>query len=49
MLTLQPPATYINYPSQHYSYPNFDYIMTEAYDWLLEAKEITRWLVTCFT
>ncbi|EXR41347.1 hypothetical protein J668_0319 [Acinetobacter baumannii 1276470-86] len=35
---IQPLATYINYPSQHYSYPNFDYIMTEAYDWLLEAK-----------
>ncbi|HFE9759467.1 TPA: phage capsid protein [Acinetobacter baumannii] len=35
---IQTLATYINYPSQHYSYPNFDYIMTEAYDWLLEAK-----------
>ncbi|MCU0189280.1 non-contractile tail sheath protein, partial [Citrobacter freundii] len=21
-----------------YSYPNFDYMMTEAYDWLLEAR-----------
>lgn len=31
-------VTYINYPSEHYSYPNFDYIMTEAYDWLLEAR-----------
>lgn len=35
---IQTLATYINYPSEHYSYPNFDYIMTEAYDWLLEAK-----------
>ncbi|WP_213073032.1 non-contractile tail sheath protein [Acinetobacter baumannii] len=35
---IQTLTTYINYPSQHYSYPNFDYIMTEAYDWLLEAK-----------
>ncbi|WP_213064284.1 phage capsid protein [Acinetobacter sp. AKBS16] len=35
---IQTLATYINYPSQHYFYPNFDYIMTEAYDWLLEAK-----------
>ncbi|MFJ0259296.1 phage capsid protein [Acinetobacter baumannii] len=35
---IQTLATYINYPSQHYSYPNFDYMMTEAYDWLLEAK-----------
>ncbi|WP_043969811.1 MULTISPECIES: non-contractile tail sheath protein [Acinetobacter] len=31
-------ATDINYPSEHYSYPNFDYIMTEAYDWILEAR-----------
>ncbi|MDH0032081.1 MULTISPECIES: phage capsid protein [unclassified Acinetobacter] len=31
-------ASYINYPSEHYSYPNFDYMMTEAYDWLLEAR-----------
>ena len=29
---------YINYPREHYSYPNFDYIMTEAYDWILEAR-----------
>lgn len=35
---IQTLATYINYPSQHYSYPNFDYMMTEAYDWLLEAR-----------
>ncbi|QNY16079.1 phage capsid protein [Acinetobacter seifertii] len=35
---IQTLATYINYPSEQYSYPNFDYIMTEAYDWLLEAK-----------
>ena len=35
---IQTLATYINYPSEHYSYPHFDYIMTEAYDWLLEAK-----------
>ncbi|EIY0852100.1 phage capsid protein [Acinetobacter baumannii] len=35
---IQTLATYINYPSQHYSYPNFDYMMAEAYDWLLEAK-----------
>ena len=31
-------VTYINYPVEHYQYPNFDYIMTEAYDWLLEAR-----------
>lgn len=31
-------VTYINYPEEHYSYPNFDFIMTEAYDWLLEAR-----------
>ncbi|RLZ09428.1 phage capsid protein [Acinetobacter sp. 2JN-4] len=31
-------VTDINYPREHYSYPNFDYIMTEAYDWILEAK-----------
>jgi hypothetical protein len=31
-------ATYINYPSEHYKYPNFDYIMTEAYDWILEGR-----------
>ncbi|ERS01383.1 hypothetical protein Q674_13145 [Acinetobacter sp. COS3] len=31
-------VTDINYPSEHYSYPNFDFIMTEAYDWILEAR-----------
>lgn len=31
-------VTYINYPEDHYRYPNFDYIMTEAYDWILEAR-----------
>lgn len=31
-------VTDINYPSQHYAFPNFDYIMTESYDWILEAK-----------
>ena len=31
-------VTYINYPKEHYSYPNFDYIMTEAYDWILETR-----------
>lgn len=30
-------ATYINYPKEHYMYPNFDFVMTEAYDWILEA------------
>ena len=29
-------ATYINYPQEHYAYPNFDYVMTEAYDWVIE-------------
>ena len=29
-------ATYINYPQEHYAYPNFDYVMTEAYDWIIE-------------
>ena len=29
-------ATYINYPQEHYAYPNFDYLMTEAYDWIIE-------------
>ncbi|MCU4379389.1 non-contractile tail sheath protein [Acinetobacter haemolyticus] len=31
-------VTDINYPSHHYAYPNFDYITTESYDWILEAK-----------
>lgn len=31
-------ATDINFPSEHYAYPNFDYLMTEAYDWILEAR-----------
>ncbi len=31
-------VTDINYPREHYCYPNFDYIMTEAYDWILEAQ-----------
>lgn len=31
-------VTDINYPREHYSYPNFDYLMTEAYDWILEAR-----------
>lgn len=29
-------ATYINYPQEQYAYPNFDYVMTEAYDWVIE-------------
>lgn len=29
-------ATYINYPQEYYAYPNFDFIMTEAYDWVIE-------------
>ena len=29
-------ATYINYPQEHYAYPNFDFVMTEAYDWVIE-------------
>lgn len=29
-------ATYINYPKEYYAYPNFDFIMTEAYDWVIE-------------
>lgn len=29
-------ATYINYPQEHYAYPNFDFVMTEAYDWIIE-------------
>lgn len=29
-------ATYINYPQEHYQYPNFDFVMTEAYDWVIE-------------
>lgn len=34
--TIEPSiATYINFPVEHYSYPNFDYVMTEAYDWLI--------------
>jgi len=26
----------INYPQEHYSYPNLDFIQTEAYDWLID-------------
>lgn len=29
-------ATYINYPVEHYKFPNFDFLMTEAYDWVIE-------------
>lgn len=37
ILTHEPSlATYINYPKEHYAYPNFDFIMTEAYDWVIE-------------
>ena len=28
--------TSINYPQEYYRYPNFDYIIVEAYDWILE-------------
>lgn len=28
----------INYPKQQYSYPNLDFMMTEAYDWLITAQ-----------
>ncbi|MCU4576989.1 phage capsid protein [Acinetobacter courvalinii] len=31
-------VTDINYPREYYAYPNFDYLMTEAYDWILEAR-----------
>ena len=28
--------TSINYPQEYYRYPSFDYIIVEAYDWILE-------------
>lgn len=28
----------INYPVDHYRYPNLDFFMTEAYDWLITAQ-----------
>ncbi|CAG69488.1 non-contractile tail sheath protein [Acinetobacter baylyi] len=30
--------TQINYPESYYAYPNFDFVMTEAYDWILQAR-----------
>lgn len=28
-------VNYINFPIEAYSYPNFDFMMTEAYDWII--------------
>lgn len=28
-------VNYVNFPVEHYHYPNFDFIMTEAYDWVI--------------
>ncbi|QHB72931.1 hypothetical protein [Stenotrophomonas sp. 364] len=28
----------INYPATHYAWPNLDFFMTEAYDWLITAQ-----------
>lgn len=33
-------ATKINFPSDQYKYPNFDFFMLEAYDWLIQRNPV---------